>query len=50
MINRGYCVDVGIVEISEKNDKGNYVIKQLEADFICNKINEKIYIQSTDSM
>lgn len=50
LINRGYCVDVGVVEISEKNDNGNYVIKQLETDFICNKINEKIYIQSAYSM
>lgn len=50
LINRGYCVDVGVVEISEKNDNGNYIIKQLETDFICNKINEKIYIQSAYSM
>ena len=50
LINRGYCVDVGIVEISEKNDNGNYIIKQLETDFICDKINEKIYIQSAYSM
>lgn len=50
LINRGYCVDVGVVEINEKNDNGNYVIKQLETDFICNKINEKIYIQSAYSM
>ena len=50
LINRGYCVDVGVVEISEKNDNGNYVIKQLETDFVCNKINEKLYIQSAYSM
>lgn len=50
LISRGYSVDVGIVEISEKNDNGNYVIKRLETDFICNKINEKIYIQSAYSM
>ena len=50
LISRGYCVDVGIVEISEKNENGNYVIKRLETDFICNKINEKIYIQSAYSM
>ena len=29
---------------------GNYVSKQLETDFICNKFNEKIYIQSVYSM
>lgn len=50
LISRGYCVDVGIVEINEKNENGNYVIKRLETDFICNKINEKIYIQSAYSM
>lgn len=50
LISRGYSVDVGIVEISEKNDNGNYVIKRLETDFICYKINEKIYIQSAYSM
>ncbi len=50
LISRGYCVDVGIVEISEKNENGNYVLKRLETDFICNKINEKIYIQSAYSM
>ena len=50
LISRGYSVDVGIVEISEKNDNGNYVIKRLETDFICHKINEKIYIQSAYSM
>lgn len=50
LIFRGYCVDVGIVEINEKNENGNYVIKRLETDFICNKINEKIYIQSAYSM
>ena len=50
LISRGYSVDVGIVEISEKNDNGNYVIKRLETNFICHKINEKIYIQSAYSM
>lgn len=50
LISRGYSVDVGIVEINEKNDNGNYVVKRLETDFICNKINEKIYIQSAYSM
>lgn len=50
LISRGYCVDVGIVEIREKNENGNYVIKRLETDFICNKIDEKIYIQSAYSM
>jgi len=50
LIIRGYSVDVGIVEISEKNNNNNYVLKQLETDFVCNRINEKIYIQSAYSM
>ena len=38
---RGYNVDVGVVEIRDKNGQ-----KQLEIDFIANKGNNKIYIQS----
>ena len=50
LINRGFSVDVGVIEISEKNEKGNYVRKQLETDFICNKVERKIYIQSVYSI
>jgi len=50
LIIRGYSVDVGIVEVNEKNNNNNYVSKQLEADFVCNKIDEKIYIQCAYSM
>ncbi len=50
LITRGYSVDVGIVEISEKNDNGNYVKKQLETDFVCNRMNERFYIQVAYSM
>lgn len=50
LIIRGYNVDVGIVSINEKNNNGNYVTKQLETDFVCNKLNEKIYIQSSYSL
>ena len=42
---RGYNVDVGSVEIREGNAK-----KQLEIDFIANKGNNKIYIQSALEM
>lgn len=46
---RGYNVDVGVVELKER--KGNeYTYKQLEIDFIANKGNNKIYIQSAFSM
>ena len=39
---RGYNVDVGVVEIREKDDK-----KKLEIDFIVNKGYDRYYIQST---
>ena len=42
---RGYNVDVGTVEIREGNSK-----KQLEIDFVANKGNDKIYIQSALEM
>ncbi len=46
---RGYNVDVGVVELNER--KGNeYIYKQVEIDFIANKGNNKIYIQSAFSM
>ena len=42
---RGYNVDVGSVEIREGNTK-----KQVEIDFVANKGNNKIYIQSALEM
>ena len=42
---RGYNVDVGTVEIREGDSK-----KQLEIDFVANKGNNKIYIQSALEM
>ncbi len=50
LIIRGYNVDVGVVEVNEPNEKRVYVSKQLETDFVCNRIGEKIYIQSAYSM
>lgn len=46
LIQRGYNVDIGVVEVSEKNENGNYVRKYLEIDFVANISNDKIYIQS----
>ena len=46
---RGYNVDVGMIEDKGRNGK-NYTYKQLEVDFIANKGNNKIYIQSVLSM
>ncbi len=46
---RGYNIDVGVVEINEKeNDK--YIRKQLEIDFIASKGNKKYYIQAAQGM
>ena len=50
LLQKGYSVDVGIVEINSKTEKGNYMRKQLETDFVCNRMTEKIYIQSAYSM
>lgn len=46
---RGYNVDVGVVEFRERKEK-ELIYKQLEIDFIANKGNNKIYIQSAFSM
>ena len=45
LLVRGYNVDVGVVTIREGNAK-----KQIEVDFVCNKINKKYYIQSALSL
>ena len=46
---RGYNVDVGVVELKERKEN-EFTYKQLEIDFIANKGNNKIYIQSAFSM
>ncbi|MBQ6449463.1 ATP-binding protein [bacterium] len=43
---RGYNVDVGMLEIREKNQLGDYVKKQTGIDFIANLGDQKYYIQS----
>ena len=48
--SRGFSVNVGIVTISEKDDKGKLVRKQLEVDFVCNKADVRYYIQSAFSI
>lgn len=39
-------MDVGHVTISENNDDGKLVRKNLEVDFICTKGSKKYYVQS----
>ena len=50
LIIRGYNVDVGLVEINEKNENGNVVTKGLEVDFVVNTVNNRYYIQSAYSI
>jgi len=45
LIRRGYNVDIGIVEIREKDDK-----KQLEVDFVCNQAGRRYYIQVASNL
>lgn len=46
LLVRGFNVDVGVVDISERSESGKPVRKRLEVDFICNKGNKRYYIQS----
>ncbi len=48
--SRGYNVDVGMVEIDGINEKGKYTRKQLEVDFVVNRLPYRIYIQSAFRM
>jgi len=46
LLVRGFNVDVGVVEHTEKNEKGKAVRKRLEVDFVCNLGSRRYYIQS----
>ena len=46
LVYRGFKVDVGVVEVCEKQDRGNYVQKQLEIDFVANSGSRRYYVQS----
>lgn len=50
LLKRGFSVDVGIVETSKRNTEGKIVRNYAEVDFIANRGNNKIYIQSAFSM
>ena len=45
LLVRGYNVDVGIVEVMEKNNVGKRIHKQLEVDFVVNQGSQRYYIQ-----
>lgn len=46
LLIRGFNVDVGVVEHSERDDNGKVIRKRLEVDFVCNRGNQRYYIQS----
>ena len=46
LLVRGFNVDVGVVEHTERNEEGKVVRKRLEVDFVCNQGNRRYYIQS----
>ncbi|WEG36255.1 ATP-binding protein [Amygdalobacter nucleatus] len=41
-----YQVDVGRVQIQDKDKNGNYMRKQTEVDFVVNKADQRLYIKS----
>ena len=46
LLRRGYSVDVGVVPIVTRDKEGKQVQKQHEIDFVINRGNDKVYIQS----
>lgn len=50
LLIRGFNVDVGIIEHMIRNKSGKQQLIQLEVDFICNKGNNRYYIQSAFSI
>jgi len=42
---RGLNVDVGVVEINEKDKEGKSIRKQLEADCVVNRESQRYYVQ-----
>ena len=47
---RGYSVDVGVMPITERDQDGRVIRKQLEVDFVCNLGSSRYYIQSAYSL
>lgn len=50
LLRREYNVDIGVVELNEKDVNGKNIKPQYEVDFICNQGSKKIYIQSAYEM
>lgn len=47
---RGFHVDVGVVNIAQKNSDGKVIRRQLEVDFVCNAGSNRYYIQAAYSI
>lgn len=45
LLVRGYNIDVGVVEVYEKDKEGRRVRKQLEINFVANQGSQRYYIQ-----
>lgn len=50
LLIRGYNIDVGIIEHMTRNKNKKQQLVQLEVDFVCNKGNNRYYIQSAFSI
>lgn len=50
LVKRGYNVDVGVVQISEKNESGSCSRVQYEIDFVVNQGYRRYYIQAAYSI
>lgn len=50
LVMRGFNVDIGIIEHVVRDEDGKRTTKHLEVDFVCNKGNQRYYIQSAFSI
>lgn len=50
LVSRGYNVDVGVVDVLDRNRGGKVVRKRYEIDFVVNAGFNKVYLQSAYSM
>ena len=50
LIHYGYSVDVGVIEQYTKDKDGKTVRNTFEVDFVCNKDNDRLYVQSAFSL
>lgn len=46
LLSRDFNVDIGLVVVSQKDNNGRLIRKQLEVDFVCNKGSKRYYVQS----